>query len=216
MTLVRQFAGLLRVSMLGLLERRSQALTLVLGVACAVGVLVSMLAMCVGARRHEMADVRADRIVLMSVGAPDATQSSISRDQAASISDLPDIRQGPDHKPIAVAELLVTMDAHERGDGRPITLPLIAVTPGLKSLIPELHLTAGRMFTPGLDEMIASNLCARQFSGFQLGDKREVQGSIGSWWAISIRVRGRRGASCTRMPAALLQHSGATATTRSR
>lgn len=176
MTSVRQFAGLLRVSVLSLLERRSEALTLVLGVACAVGVLVSMLAMCVGARRREMADVRTDRVVLMSVGAPDATQSSISKDQAASIGDLPDIRQGPDHKPIAVAQLLVTMDARERSDGRRVDFPLIGVTPGLKRLIPELHLTAGRTFTPGLNEMIASNLCARQFSGFELGDKREIQG----------------------------------------
>lgn len=176
MTFARQFAGLLRVNLLSLLKRRSQALTLVLGIACAVGVLVSMLAMCVGARRHEMADVRTDRTVLMSVGAPDATQSSISKTQAASISDLPDIRQGPNHKPIAVAELLVTMEARARSDGRRITFPLIGVTPGLKDLMPELHLTAGRMFTPGLDEMIASNRCARQFSGFGLGEKREIQG----------------------------------------
>lgn len=176
MTFARQFAGLLRVNVLGLLERRSQALTLVLGVACAVGVLVSMLAMGVGARRYEMADVRTDRAVLMSVGAPNAAQSSISEDQAASIGDLPDIRQGPNHKPIAVAQLLVTMEARELSDGRRITFPLIGVTPGLRSLMPELHLTAGRMFTPGLDEMIASNGCARLFSGFGLGDKREIQG----------------------------------------
>jgi len=112
----------------------------------------------------------------MSVGAPDATQSSISKDQAASIGVLPDIRQAANHKPIAVAQLLVTMEARKRSDGRRITFPLIGVTPGLRDLIPELHLTAGRMFTPGLNEMIASNLCARQFYGFNLGDKREIQG----------------------------------------
>jgi putative ABC transport system permease protein len=176
MSFMRQFVGLLRVSALSLFERRSQALTLVLGIACAVGVLVSMLAMCVGARRHEMADARADRVVLMSVSAPDATQSSISKDQAALIRDLPRIRQGANHRPIAVAQLLVTMEARERTDGRQIRFPLIGVTSGLRDLVPELHLTAGRMFTPGLNEMIVSNLCARQFSGFGLGDKREIQG----------------------------------------
>lgn len=176
MAFIRQFAGLLRVNLLSLLERGSQPLALVLGVACAVGVLVSMLAMCVGARRHEMADVRTDRVVLMSIGAPDATQSSIAKDQAALIRDLPGIRQRPNHEPIAVSQLLVTMEARERSNGRRITFPLIGVTSGLRDLIPELLLTAGRMFTPGLNEMIASNLCARQFSGFELGDKREIQG----------------------------------------
>lgn len=176
MALSRQLAALLRVSLLSLSARRSQALTLVLGVACAVGVLVSMLAMCIGARRHEMADVRTDRVVLMSLGAPDATQSSISQDQAASIRDLPGIRQGPGHEPIAVSQLLVTMEARERSDGRRVTFPLLGVTSGLKDLMPELHLTAGRIFRPGLNELIASNLCAREFSGFELGDKREIQG----------------------------------------
>jgi len=191
---VRQFAGLLCVNVLSLLDRRSQALTLVLGVACAVGVLVSMLAMCAGARRHEMADVRTDRVVLMSVGAPDATQSSISKEQAASIGNLPDIRQGANHKPVAVAQLLVTMEARERSDGRRIDFPLIGVTPGLQRLIPELHLTAGRMFTPGLNEIIASNLCARQFSGFKLGDEREIQGI--DWVVVGRFDQGQGAEGC--------------------
>ncbi|HEY6516757.1 MAG TPA: ABC transporter permease [Steroidobacteraceae bacterium] len=181
MTFMRQLAALLGVSLLSLYTRRSQALTLVLGITCTVGVLVSMLAMCVGARRHEMADARTDRVVLVSVGAPDATQSSISKDQAASIGDLPGIRLGPDRAPIAVSELLVTMEARERGDGRRVSFPLVGVTSGLGALIPELHLTAGRMFRPGLDELIASNLCARQFPGFALGDRREIQGIA---WAV--------------------------------
>lgn len=50
MNFMTQFAALLRVSLLSLLQRGSQALTLMLGITCAVGVLVSMLAMCVGAR----------------------------------------------------------------------------------------------------------------------------------------------------------------------
>jgi putative ABC transport system permease protein len=176
MTFMRQSVALLRVNLQSLFARRSQALTLVLGITCAVGVLVSMLAMCVGARRHEMADVRADRVVLMSIGAPDATQSSITKDQADSIRDLPGIRQGHGHGPIAVSQLLVSMEARERSDGRRVGFPLIGVSSGLSALIPELHLTAGRMFRPGLNELIASNLCARQFSGFALGDRREIQG----------------------------------------
>ncbi|MGH8201151.1 MAG: ABC transporter permease [Steroidobacteraceae bacterium] len=173
---MRQFVALLRVNLASLYSRRSQALTLVLGVTCAVGVLVSMLAMCVGARRHEMADVRTDRVVLMSIGAPDATQSSISKHQASLIGDLPGIRQRRNRAPIAVSQLLVTMEARERSDSRRVSFPLLGVTSGLGALIPELHLTAGRMFRPGLNELIASNLCARQFSGFALGERREIQG----------------------------------------
>ncbi len=43
--------------------------TIVIGVACAVGVLVSMLAMGVGVGREAMGNVRPDRVILMSIGA---------------------------------------------------------------------------------------------------------------------------------------------------
>jgi putative ABC transport system permease protein len=36
--------------------------------------------------------------------------------------------------------------------------------------------TAGRMFHPGLHELVASNPCIRTFTGFELGAKRNVRG----------------------------------------
>ena len=128
-----------------------------------------------------MADVRADRVILMSSDAPDASQSSLSKAQADSIRDLPDIRQSADHRPVAVSQLFVSMEARRSSDGRRVAFTLIGVTPGLRELVPELQLTAGRMFRPGLNELIASNQCAEQFSGFELGDKRQVQGID---WAV--------------------------------
>ena len=63
-------------------------LTIIIGVACAVGVLVSMLAMGTGARGQEMGDVRADGVILTTTGARYG-QSNISRDEAAAILGLP-------------------------------------------------------------------------------------------------------------------------------
>jgi hypothetical protein len=50
MRFIRQVLGLLSVNLGGLAARPSAALTIFIGVACAVGALVSMLAMGVGAR----------------------------------------------------------------------------------------------------------------------------------------------------------------------
>jgi putative ABC transport system permease protein len=40
-----------------------------------------------------------------------------------------------------------------------------------------MRFTSGRMFQTGLHELIASNPCARQFTGFDIGDRRPIHGN---------------------------------------
>src|SRR5262245_46669840 len=93
MNFTRQYWALLRMSLAAVPERLGLVLTIVVGVACAVGVLVSMLAMGVGARREAMGNVRSDRIILMSTGAPGPMESSIGRNILPLLYDLPGIRR---------------------------------------------------------------------------------------------------------------------------
>src|SRR6202167_5315802 len=103
MNLIRQFLGILLVNLAGVPQRIAPVLTIIIGVTCAVGVLVSMLAMGTGARRQELGNVRADRVVLMTSGAR-VFQSDISREEAAAVIGLPGILKGAGGEPIVVAE----------------------------------------------------------------------------------------------------------------
>ena len=58
----------------------------------------------------------------------------------------------------------------------------MGVTAGLRDFAPEIRFTAGRLFTSGLRELIASNACNRQFLGFELGDRRVLRG--GDWTIV--------------------------------
>jgi putative ABC transport system permease protein len=191
---IRQYAALLGMNLSGIGERLGPVLTIVIGVTCAVGVLVSMLAMGAGAHRQAMGDVRADRVVIMSTGAQSVFQSSIPKETPSVIGNLPGIRQGPNSQPVAVSYALILMDARKRlGDAR-IYFPLLGVSPGVTELLPEMHLTAGRMFQPGLHELIASDSCARQFTGFDMGDKRSIRG--GDWGVVGHFTQGNAQAQC--------------------
>src|SRR5580704_9179122 len=139
MNFVRQFWALLRVNLAGLPARLGLVCTIVIGVACAVGVLVSMLAMGVGARQEAMGNVSPNRATLTSIDAPSPAQSNISQDAATLIRGLTDYQ-------------------------------------------PELHITAGRMFTPGVRELIVSNKCVRQYTDFSVGSKRHMRG--GDWTVV--------------------------------
>lgn len=176
MNWARQLVALLTIGLSDLTQRKGPALTIVIGVACAVGVLVAMLAMGTGARRQEMGNVRPDRAVLIPLGAQ-GFFGSIPREEATAVEDLPDIRKGAGAKPIVVLESVVQVDGRARGNGARTFFPLMGVTSNVTEYRPEIRFTAGRMFRSGLHELVASNTCARLFSGFDLGDRRAIQGS---------------------------------------
>ncbi|HWX34729.1 MAG TPA: FtsX-like permease family protein [Steroidobacteraceae bacterium] len=176
MNFLRQFLGVLSVNLSGITQRIAPVLTIIVGVACAVGVLVSMLAMGTGARRQEMGNVRADRVILTTAGAR-VWQSAISRDEAGAILAMPGILKGAQGEPIVVAESEVFIEGRRRVLGNRIYFPLIGTTPTVTEYLPEMRFTDGRMFKRGLHELIAGNPCARQFTDFGIGDRRVIHGA---------------------------------------
>jgi putative ABC transport system permease protein len=128
-----------------------------------------------------MGNVRPDRVILLTIGAQEPFQSSIPKDVATLIRELPGIRRNAEGAPIAISQVLVYVQARDR-DGTKVGFAMAGVTPGLTDYAPELHLTAGRVFRPGLRELIASNVCARRFVDFALGDKRLMRG--GAWEVV--------------------------------
>ena len=173
MNFLRQFLALVRLNLSGITRRLGPALTIVIGVTCAVGTLVSLLAMGTGAQRQAMADVRPDRVVISGA----STQRDIPLEAAAAIRNLPGIRKGADGEPIVVVESDVPLESRRRVTGARIYFPLVGVSGSLVQLVPELHFTEGRLFQRGLHELIVSNACVRVFSGFETGARRPIHGS---------------------------------------
>lgn len=190
----KQFSAILAMNAKSLTQRGGLALTIVIGMACAIGVLVSMLAMGFGARNQAMGNVRPDRVILTSSGAQSTSQSSIPKEVANIIRDTPGIRMSASGHPIAVFEALVMIEARKRMTGTRINFPVFGVISGLEELRPELRVTAGRLFQPGLREIIASEACDRQYTGFEIGAARSIRGS--DWIIVGHFKVGPEGGSC--------------------
>lgn len=194
MKFLKQLGMLLQLNLLGIPQRLGLVCTTIIGVTCAVGVLVAMLAMGVGARQETMGNVRADRVMVLSVGALGAMQSNIPKDMAVLIHDLPGIRRNAGGAPIVVSQTMIFMQARKKLTGSTIGFPIVGSGSGFIDYTPELHMTSGRMYQPGLHELIASNYCAREFQNFGVGDKRVLQG--GEWLVVGNFDLGRSGGSC--------------------
>jgi putative ABC transport system permease protein len=190
MQALRQFFALLAVSLSGLALRPGPVLTILIGVACAVGVLVSMLAMGTGARRQEMSGVRDDRVVIAELGQRPMF-GSIPRADAAAVENLPYIRRDKDGRPIVVMESMIPIEGRRRGTDARVFTPLIGVTPNITAYRPEMRFTAGRMFRSGMHELVVSNACTRIYSGFEIGDRRSIRGM--TWTVVGKFGSGSNG-----------------------
>jgi putative ABC transport system permease protein len=175
MPFLRQFLALLRMNLAGERARLGSVLTILIGVTCTVTVLVSMLAMGTGARQQADGDVHDDEAIVQSQGA-EGFDSNISRDQMVTLRDLPGIDRDKDGEPRVAGIVFVPFEGHRRGTGRRVFFPLIGSSDAKFELRPPAHLTAGRLFRPGLHEIIATNACVGQFDGFELGARRAVRG----------------------------------------
>ena len=194
MNYFKQVAGLVRINMTTLPQRWTLFATIrPIGVACAVGVLVSLLAMGAGAHAQAMENVREDRVTLMSIGAQ-VPCSAYLENVVPMIRDLPGIRRNSAGEPIALLQAQVSMDAIKKADGGPMSFVLGGDGPNFREDLPEFHLTSGRLFTPGLHELVASTKCARQFEGFEVGDERSMAG--GDWTVVGQFAMGSSESIC--------------------
>jgi len=169
-------------------RRAGPVLTVVVGVACAVGVLISMLAMGIGVQRQATGNVRADRVILTSTGAR-GLQSSIPKNEAVGVGDLPAIKRGADGAPVVVFESDIPIEAHRRVTGIKIYFPLVGTTANFTEYRPEIRITGGRIFRPGLHELITNGSCSHQFTGFEIGDRRAIRGA--DWSIVGHFEEGR-------------------------
>jgi len=141
-----------------------------LGVALVVGVFIAMLALANGFKMALVRTGAPDNVLVLRKGADSELASGISRDNAAIIEALPEIAAASDGSPLASPEVFVPMSfaSAARGDA-----PLV-VTRGVTMRAFEVrrsvHITAGRMFAPGRDEVIIGDAIAPRLAHSAVGD----------------------------------------------
>lgn len=174
MRAVRQLIALLQMSLGSFEGRAGPSLVTLVGTACVVGVLISMLSMGVGARRMAVSGTSPYQAIVE----PDAQRvgGTISKQDAAIIENEPGIRRGPDGKPMASGIFVVFVEAHKKSDNSRVAAWLAGVQPGNFRAHPDFKLTAGRMFRTGMHELIAGRTRYTEDRNMAIGDRVWVRG----------------------------------------
>jgi putative ABC transport system permease protein len=126
-----------------------------------------------------------DNALILRGGSATELNSSLSRDEVNLIKLAPGIRKGQDGKPLASGELLVIAELYKKGEtvnGSNITVR--GVEPAAFALRPKLRIADGRIFKPGLRELVVGRGVTKQFEGVEVGKSIRMRGS--EWKVVGI------------------------------
>ena len=147
------------------------ALAVVIGVACVVGVLLSMLSMTTGLRQAWLRAGHPDRAIVLPGGSQAEGDGTISRAQAEIIMDAPGIAHDAKGRAIADSGILTGLSVRRRDTGARGFILLRSFGHEALVLRPEFRIVAGRSFQPGKHEVVVGAEAPGQFLGVSLGDK---------------------------------------------
>ncbi len=184
MTFLRACLAAVRLNLASLRGRIWPALVVVLGIACVVATLLSMLSMTVGLRHTWQRAGSPDRAIILPTNARQEGDGTISRAEAQIIQDAPGIARDAKGRAIADPAIVTTLIVRRRDTGGRGYILLRSFGPEGISLRPEFHIIAGRMYRPGRHEMVVGAEAPGQFLGVDLGDR--ITMPDGLWPVVGI------------------------------
>jgi len=184
MPALKQIVSVTLMNLRSVPQRLGASSVIVIGIAGVVGVLVSILAMVAGLSQMMGSTVRADRAIVVSTGASFETLSNITRDAAETVADAPGIKHGTDGKPLISAEALAIVRLPLKRSDNSGNVSLRGVNETAFAVRPELRLVEGRLFGPGVREVIVGRTLQRQFRDLELGKRVLLRGA--EWTVVGV------------------------------
>jgi len=183
--MIKQIVSIAAINLRNIPQRWASSLVIVIGLAGVVAVFSALLAMSSGFASTLESTGSTDTAIILRGGSQSELNSALLRDEVTLLRLEPGIRKGADGKPLASAELIVITELLRKGDTRNgANVTMRGVEPNGFALRPKLHVTEGRMFKPGLRELIVGRGVTRQFDGVELGKTLRMRGS--EWTVVGI------------------------------
>ena len=184
MSLFREIGAVTAMNLRSVPSRWGTSSVIVLGMALVVGVLVSVLGM-TRSLTSTIADTgRPDRAIVLRAGANNETSSSVPMDAVATIKNAPGVARTPDGEAAATAEMLTAVNLTRKEDGTMAGITVRGMEPAATTVRPEIKLVEGRMFKPGLREVIVGRGARTEFRGLEIGDRVALRNS--QWTVVGV------------------------------
>jgi putative ABC transport system permease protein len=149
--------------------RWTSAIVAVMGIAGTVGVFIAMLSLAKGFRATLVASGSPDNALIVRAGATSEIVSGVGLDSVKIIQDEPGIARGPDG-PLVTAEAVLMAPIPLRSTGTDANVEVRGVSPNVLEIRKQVKIVQGRMFTPGLAEVVVGKNANTAYKGLTLGN----------------------------------------------
>jgi len=171
----QQAWSIAQVGLATLPQRFGPATVVVVGIAGVVGVLVALLAMGAGFEATLKQTGMDDTAIVTQAGAESEITSAITQETIAVASEAPQVLRNTQGRPITSPELVVIAMLQNKS-GHDANVVIRGVGDRTWELWPHVSITAGRKFTPGLQELTVGKGIHEQFAGTQIGSTLTLNG----------------------------------------
>jgi putative ABC transport system permease protein len=163
--------------------RWTSAIVAVLGIAGTVGVFVAMLALAHGFRATLVSSGSYDNAIVMRAGATSEMMSGVTLDSVKILQDEPGVAR-QDGNPLITSEVVVVAPFPLRSTGTDANVQVRGVTPNVLTVRRNVKIVQGRMFQPGLSELVVGHYAMNSYSGLTVGNSVRFGG--GQWTIVGV------------------------------
>ncbi len=163
--------------------RWTSSIVAVLGIAGTVGVFVAMLSLARGFRATLVSSGSPDNAIVMRAGATSEMMSGITLEDIKILQDAPGVAHGSD-APLVTSEVVVVAPFPLRSTGTDANVQVRGVSANVLTIRRNVKIAQGRMFQPGLAELIVGKNASSSYSGLTLGNTVNFGG--GHWQIVGI------------------------------
>ena len=178
----KQIAAITAINLRSLPGRVVPSFVVVIGIAGVVGVLVSVLGMATGLSQAFTKAGDASRAIVLHKSASSEGLSNIAFDWVGPIADGPGVLRNQNGEAAASPEYVVGVNLPKRADGVEAGVTVRGIGTTAFAVHPEWRLVAGRMFKPGLREVIVGSATSAEFADLDIG--REVALGGSAWTVV--------------------------------
>jgi len=163
--------------------RWASAIVAVLGIAGTVGVFIAMLSLARGFKATLVASGSPGNALVLRAGSPSEMMGGVTLDTVKIIQDAPGIARGASG-PLVTQEVVGVVPFPLVSTGTDANVQVRGVSPNVLGIRNFVKITQGRMFEPGLSELIVGKNSSKTYTGLTLGNKVDFGG--GHWQVVGI------------------------------
>ena len=149
--------------------RWTSAIVAVVGIAGTVGVFVAMLSLARGFKATLVSSGSEDNAIIMRAGATSEMTGGVTLDTVKIIQDEPGIARSADG-PLVTAEVVLVAPIPLISTGTDANVEVRGVSKNVLEIRKNIKIVEGRMFTPGLTEIVVGKNANASYAGLTLGN----------------------------------------------